>query len=116
MTRSLAAVVMEAALTRVALAAMLALTTRMAATVAIRTVVVAAIARTSRPERSLTRVQPRRPKLTVVASTSARQLRALATALELVVETTLHSSQKLENPGQWSGFLFAFLLTHQPAN
>jgi hypothetical protein len=55
---------------------------------------------------SLLRVQLLRPKLTVTASTSVRQLRALATEPELVVETTLRSSQKLENPGHWSGFSF----------
>ena len=54
---------------------------------------------------SLLRVQPRRPRLTVAENTSARQPRAPATATALAAAAHLHSPQKLENPGQWSGFL-----------
>jgi hypothetical protein len=105
MTRSLAEDAMAAAQTLVALGVTLALTTRMAATAETRTVVAVETAHTRQQEKNL-KVRLQRPKLTVAASTSARQPRARVTALVLAAETTLHSSQKLENPGQWSGFSF----------
>jgi hypothetical protein len=118
--KNLAAVVTAVAQTRVALAARPAQTTRRVLVAETRTVAVVATARTSQLHTKLLarrpRVQPLRPRVTVAASTSAQQHRALEAALALVVATTLHSLQKLENPDQWSGFFYMELLAHQPTD